>query len=331
MSFQKFKEYLDDKGDLQKKPIVSDDGDTGPSAKSALKPPKAVTKGKNWKNFEASQVEDGGDGTKPTPYSAPGTDPGLLVADGGKNGRPGKSNPDPLSQKGDKNLIYNPKTDDMRLKMKKLEPTTPEDTKTEQFLNQTKGMSSDKYAEFVLKNSNSTSVKQIIETVDAIKDNGLLLDSLVRELKRKGGFEKLLEAVLDQPETYNEIACRLANESKGKETARQLARAINEIAAEATDGPATDDMVREKPASRNMPQNDSEINARGQAVPPSQNVRTPPTNFRTPKTVNGTQLPANTTDIQMSQKQPMMRPEHHLIEALAHYKSIKNVMKKLVD
>lgn len=331
MSFQKFKEYLDDKGDLQKKPIISDDGDTGPSAKSAVKPPKAVTKGKNWKNFEASQVEDGGDGTKPTPYSAPGTDPGLLVADGGKNGRPGKSNPDPLSEKGDKNLIYNPKTEDQRLKMKKLGPTTPEDTKTEQFLNKTKGMPSDKYAEFVLKNSDPKSVKQIIETVDAIKDNTVLLETLVRELKRKGSFEKLLESILDQPETYSEIAYRLANESKGKEAARQLAKAINEIAAESTDAPATDDMVREKPASRNMPQNDSEINARGQAVPPSQNVRTPPANFRNPKTVQDVQLPANTTDIMMTQKQPMMRPEHHLIEALAGYKSIKTIMKKLSD
>jgi len=330
MSFQKFKEYLDEKGELQKKPIVSDDGDTGPSAKNALKPLKAVTKGKNWKNFEASQVEDGGDGTKPTPYSAVGTDPGLLIADGGKNGRPGKSNPDPLSQKGDKNLIYNPKTDDQRLKMKKLSQTTPEDTKTEQFLNKTKGMSSDKYAEFILKNSNSTSVKQIIETVEVIKGDEILLETLVREIKRKGGFEKLVESVLNHPETYNEIAYRLANESKGKEAARQLARAINEIASEATDAPATDDMVKERPASKFMPQDDSEINARGQAVTPNQNVRTPPVNVRKSKTVEGTPLPAGPANINMSISQ-MMRPEHHLIEALSHYKSIKTVMKKLVD
>lgn len=331
MSFQRFKEYLDDKGNLQKKPTISGDGDTGPSGKEAPKPPKAVTKGKNWKNFEAAQVEDGGDGTKPTPYSAPGTDPGLLVADGGKNGRPGKSNPDPLSEKGDKKLIYDPKTEDMRLKMKKLSDTTPESTKTEQFLNQTKGLSASEYVNYVLNNSNAKTINQVIETTEIIKSDEVLLETFVREIKRKGGFNALIETVLNHPETYTAIACKLANESKGKEVARQLAKAINEIAAEATDVPATDDMVKEKPASKTMPQNDSEINARGQAVPPNQNSRTAPANFRNPKTVKDVQLPANSGNIMMTQNQSMMRPEHHLIEALANYKSIKTIMKKLID
>jgi len=307
MTFQRFKEYLNDKGDIQKKPVVKADADTGPSGKSAPKPPKAQTKGKNWKNFqvkgEAAQVDDGGDGTKPAAYSAPGTDPGQQTADGDK----GKA--DPLSQKGDKSLVYNPKTGDQSLKMKKLQ-----DTKTETFLNKTRGLSAQGYAEYVLKQSSPNGIKQIIETVELISKNELLVEALVRELKRKGDFATLIETVLSQPETYNEIAASLASPSRGKDIARQLAKAVNEITAE----PASDDIVPETPASKKMPPNKDSINSRGEPVQPEHNARRA-------KTVKG--VPAEDGNIMQS----MMRPEHTLIEALANYKSIRMAMKKLVD
>lgn len=347
MSFQKFKEYLTDKADLQKKPIIDPEADTGPSGKSAPKPPKAVVKGKNWKNYEAAQqdpdadvgpppnkaikppkaatkgkgwklpeaaqVEDGGDGRQPAPYMSPGTDPGQLTADG----KEGKA--DPLGQKGDKSMIYNPKTMDQSLKMKKLHDTIPEDTKTEAFLKKTRGLSTDRYAEYVLKQSNPKSIKQIIETVEIINNNELLVEALVREMKRKGDFEPLISAILSQPETYAEIAIRLASESHGKNIARQLAKAINEITA----GPASDDIIPEKPASRGMPANDDSINNRGQPVEPDHNVRRA-------KTIKD--VPAEANNIMQSKKQyVMMRPEHHLIEALANYKAIRSTMKKIVD
>jgi hypothetical protein len=227
MIFQRFKEYLNDKGDLQKKPIVDPDADTGPSGKSSPRPPKAVTKGKNWKNMEAAQINDGGDGTKPAPYMAPGTDPGMETADGDK----GKA--DPLGQKGDRSLVYKPKTEDQTLKMKKLHNTTPEKTKTEEFLNITKGLSPERYAEYILRKTDAKSVKQVIETVEIINKNELLVETFVREMKRKGDFVKLVEAVLAQPETYGEIATALASPSKGKNVAHQLAKAVNEITAPA--------------------------------------------------------------------------------------------------
>jgi hypothetical protein len=312
MSFQRFKEYLTDKGDLQKKPIVTPDADTGPSGKNTPRPPKAVTKGKNWKNFEASQVEDGGNGTKPAPYMGVGTDPGLETADG----KAGKA--DPLGLKGDKSLIYNPKTMDQALKMKKLHDTTPEDTKTEQFLNATKNLSPESYAEYILKKTNGKGVKQILETVELINKNELLIETFVREVKRKGDFPPLISAILSQPETYAEIAARLANESHGKDIARQLAKAVNEITA----GPAADDIVPEKPASKSKPRNDDSINARGQSVVPDENVRKA-------KTVKD--IPTEAGNILQSKKQyVMMRPEHNLIEALANYKSIRATMKNIV-
>lgn len=297
MAFQRFKEYLNDKGDLQKKPIIDPDADTGPSGKKTTKPPKNVTKGKNWKNFEAAQVNDGGDGRQAVPYSAPGTDPGLENADG-KDGRA-----NPLGDKGEKNLIYKPKTDDHTLK------TSLNKTKTEQFLDTTRGLSTNQYAEYILKQNDAKAVKQIIETVDVIKECKLI-EVLVREIKRKGGLNSLVESVLNQPETFSEIAVKLANESHGKNIARQLAKAINEITAE----PADED-IPEKKASKSMPPNDDSINSRGKPVVPAKTVK---------------DLPTETDNILMS-KGKKLRPEHNLIEALANYKSIRTVMKKLVD
>ncbi len=322
MAFTKFKEYLNDKGDVQKKADVDGRADTGPSGKDSPKPPKAQTKGKNWKNFqvkdEAAQVEDGGNGTKPAPYSAPGTDPGLQHAADEK----GEKSPvkglysDTLAGKGSKDLIYKPKTADQALKMKKLHDTTPEDNKTEQFLSQTSGLSTGDYADFILKRNDAKSIKHVLELAEILNQNSGLLETFLRELKRKGSFDKLVEAVLDHPETYATLAHNLADQSsRGKAIARQVAKAVSEITAE----PAADDIVPEKPASRNMPANDDIINARGQAV-------TPDMNARRAKSVKG--VPTETDNIMQSRK---LRPEHQLIEALANYKSIKSTMKKLVD
>lgn len=319
MAFTKFQEYLNGKSDMQKKPTIDGRADTGPTGKEAPKPPKAQTKGKNWKNYEveeASQAEDGGNGTKQPPYSAPGTDPGIQHAADGK----GEKSPvkglysDPLGQKGPKDLIYKPKTGDQALKMKKQHDTTPEPTPTEAFLNHTRNMSAESYVDYILKQTTAKGVKQILETVEIINKNELLIEALVRELKRKGDFAPLVAAVLKQPETYIEIAARLANESHGKEVSRQLAKAINEITAE----PASKDAIPEEPASKKMPPNDDSINATGQPVAPDANARKA-------KSVKG--LPTESDNIMQSRK---LRPEHNLIEALANYKSIRSEMKKVV-
>ncbi len=303
MDLKSFSEFLrkqrneaaaltDDKGGVElskKKPIISADGDTGPSGTKSPKPPKAVTKGKGWKNFEAAQVSDGGNGTEPAPYSAPGTDPGLENADG----KEGRANP--LGDKGEKDLIYNPKTADQRLKI------NVGKTKTESFLDETKGLNSEKYIEFVLRKTNGKAVQQIIETVNLVKENEGLIEALVREMKRQGAFDKLVETILDQPETYKEFAINLADENKGKEISRNLAKAINEITAP----PEGDNDEELTPPSKKMPRNDDSIGPRGQPVKPEMNAR--------------------------KKQYVMMRPEHHLIEALANYKALRATMKRVID
>jgi hypothetical protein len=298
-----FREYLDRNKKLQEKPIISVDGDTGPSPTKGMKPPKAVTKGPHYKNFEAAQVSDNGNGADNVPYSAPGTDPGQLTADG----NPGKANP--LGDKGDSHLIYNPKVQDQRLK------TSLNKTKTEAFLADTRGLNSEQYVEFVSRRTNSKGIGQILETAKAVKGNKNLIETLVREIKRQGDFPAFVKAVLDQPETYSEIAINLADNTKGKDISRQLAKALNEITAPPVDTETDDDIpkqrpedvVKQEPASKKVPRDESSINTRGQPVEPDMNAR------------------------QMKKQYVMMRPEHSLIEALANYKAIRATMKHIVD
>jgi hypothetical protein len=322
-----FSEYLSDKGKMDKVK-VDPLADTGPDGKKFM--PKAQTKGHKWHNVtatEALQIDDtpNGDGAKPTPispkpYSAPGTDPGQLTADGGKNGKPGKNNPDQLVKKGDQEFVYNPKVQDQRLKASVKTFEEPPMKTTEEFLNKTRSLNAGQYAEYVLKQTNAEGVKQIIETVKAISKNNDLIEALVREIKRNGDFPKLVESILNQPELYNELAIGLAHEIKGKEIARQMAKAINEITApsaskkEDYDDEDDEEDESKRTTSEKMPPNETA----GKGSP------------TIAKSVSGAEVADN--NIRQSRKQyVMMRPEHHLIEALANYRAIRATMKNIVD
>jgi hypothetical protein len=274
---QSFSEYLDAKGKDQKKPIIDPEADTGPEPKPLDKPQKAAKKGKNWK-AEAAQVDDN---NQPKPYKAAGTDPGQEKYEKG------------LTYKGDQELVYKPKTQDLKLKI-------PYGTKAEHFLH-------------ILEKNNGQSVRKIIEMAEMIKSNDNLVETLVREIKRKGGFNKLVEAVLDQPETYSEIAINLSNEQRSKDISRQLAKALNEI----TSPPEADTI--DKPASKKMPHKDDSADENGKPASPDDNVRKA-------KTVKD--VPAEDSNIMQSK---MMRPEHHLIEALASYRNLRSTMIKTLS
>lgn len=194
MAFQKFSEYLNAKDKMQEKPIVSLTADTGPSP--TPKPPKAATKGKHWK-VEGAQVT--GDGNnEPKPYTAPGKDPGQPTYEKG------------LLYKGDQSLVYKPKTEDQRLKT---------DVKKESLV---------PYIKNVLGNNGALAINKIVETVELIGDNQNLFETLVREIKKSGNFEKFMAAVLDQPESYKEVAKLLTT---SKTVANIVARAVQETVA----------------------------------------------------------------------------------------------------
>ena len=71
---------------------------------------------------------------------------------------------------------------------------------------------------------------------------------------------------------------------------------------------------------RSQESNRIEINSRGQ--PAEENTR---------KAKNVKDMPIDDKNIMMSKKQyAMMRPEHHLIEALANYRAIRATMQKII-
>lgn len=248
MAFTQFQEYLD-KNKKIGKPIVDPLADTGPTP--TPKPPKAATKGKNWHVVgksgaaaatEAAQINDTPNGADPAPYSAAGKDPGLETADGG----PEK---EPLGDKGDSGLIYNPKTMIQKLDVRTnksedkttKEPTPPKvvkASKTESFMNKTKDMSPEQFTEFILKKKSGAEVNQVIETSVLITKKKSLIETMVREIKRKGGFERLMTAILSQPEAYVEIAKALQDENN-------LNR-LNRYMRETTAPPEIDDIEEPK-------------------------------------------------------------------------------------
>lgn len=248
MAFTSFQEYLDKNKKIEK-PIVDPLADTGPTP--TPKPPKAATKGKGWHLVgksgaaaatEAAQINDTPNGADPVPYSAPGKDPGLETADGG----PEKES---LGDKGDAGLIYNPKTANQKLDVrvnKSVDTTTKEPippkvvkaSKTESFLSETKDLNHEQFAEFILKKNSGAEINQVMQASTLVTHNKNLIETLVREIKRKGGFEELMQAALSQPEAYLEIA-------KALQTETNLNR-LNKIMRETTAPPEIDNLETTK-------------------------------------------------------------------------------------
>jgi len=249
MAFTRFQEYLDKNNKIEK-PIVDPLADTGPTP--TPKPPKAAKEGKNWHIVgksgaaaatEGAQVNDTPYGADPAPYSAAGKDPGLETADGG----PEKES---LGDKGDSSLIYNPKTMTQKLDVrtnKSVDKTTKEPVpakiikssgKTESFLHKTKDLNTEQFTEFILKKTSGKEINRVLETSSLIANNKNLIEALVRDIKRKGGFEELMRAALSQPEAYIEIAKALQNENNLNK--------LNKLMKETTAPPEIDEFEPKK-------------------------------------------------------------------------------------
>jgi hypothetical protein len=243
MAFTRFHEYLNKNKKIEK-PIVDLLADTGPNP--APKPPKPATKGKNWSlvgksgaaaTIEGAQVNDTPDGADPAPYSASGKDPGLETADGGPN-------KEPLGDKGDSALIWNPKVSKpsgLDVRTNKSKDTTTKEripakmvNKTESFLHKTKDLNPEQFTKFVLNKTNGKEINQVLETSSLVTDNKNLIETLVRDIKRKGGFKELMTAALSQPEAYIEIAKALQNEA--------VLNRLNHIMKETTAPPEIDNL-----------------------------------------------------------------------------------------
>lgn len=195
---QKFQEYLNAKSgskkdDVSEKPKIAKVADyPGPNNN---KPPQ------------------GGAG-----YAAPGAQPPKgHQADGPDKGG--------FANKGEKNLVYNPKTEGAydREVIK---------TKTQEWLDGTKGLSLSEFAKEIKASAvvnGKSPTNNIRQTVANCRLNPNLIETLLREFKREEMLEAVVAQLFTHPEAYNELAKIMEGNNDGLLVCRRLVRAINEI------------------------------------------------------------------------------------------------------
>ena len=211
------KEYLGPTGKLVEKPKVADVADyDGPND---TKPPKAVTSGKGWEAPHAEPADK-----EVSPYRSP------------IGSKPGANSEKGFGELGDQDLIYKPDT--AKAKLPK--------TKTEQFMDKTKGMSLGEFTHYVLEqqphdDENLPTVTayqtgairpypaETIRYVVALTEKSdRIMQNLIHEVRRSGQLKNLLTAIMDYPETYQELAGLLEGKD-GMKRAQFLARAIRQM------------------------------------------------------------------------------------------------------
>lgn len=216
-----FKEYLDEKGKLQEKPVIDPKADTGPTPTKAPQTPD--TKGKNWK----SEVPLAG---KPNDY-APATSPK-------KQQKYDKG----LGDDGDKNLIYEPDVEG-----KNKEVSTWPKTKMENFIEKTKDLPLGEFTNLIVKEHKSEEkfpLGILKKANDLISENPTLMETFVREVKRNGAFDLLVKEMLNHNETIVEVAYQMAVPEGALMCSKLIESLQNiEFLDEVTDAPVSKTLV----------------------------------------------------------------------------------------
>jgi hypothetical protein len=205
------KEYVNDQGKLIEKPEVAAVADyKGPDAKT---PP--------------------GD-KKAAPYKAANDNVKSPTFDVEKNG---------LGELGDNKLKYEPNTE-YKQELVKSSWTT----KTESFLNKTKNMSLSEFTKYMLDECGCGSVQSgdlpyvtayttgkfqphppeaVKYVVVLANKNDNVLDNVVHEMKASGMLGKLMKALLDNPEAYDELTSLLGDSQQGPGRCKLFAKSMN--------------------------------------------------------------------------------------------------------
>ena len=202
------KEYVNDQGKLVEKPEVTAVADyTGPDSKAP--------QGKN-----------------STPYKAANDKTKSPSFDVEKNG---------LGDLGNNELKYNPKTDYSQTVVKSW-------TKTEGFINKTKNMSLAEFTKYMLDECGCGAVddadlpyvtayttgkfqphppEAIKYVVVLANKNNNILDSMVQEMKQSGVLGKVLKALLDHPESYDQLTSLFGDSEQGPSRCKLFAKSMN--------------------------------------------------------------------------------------------------------
>ncbi len=210
-SFPKFHEYLASSGKTVEKPSVEKVADyKGPR-------PTSPQKSGAWLEDAERKGRKKGVGS-PAPYSAPGSDPGQ------KKGEHG------FGDEGSKELVYNPGTEVSGKEMEK--GSWPKNTKIETFISATKDMPTKEFTNFMKERTINGGLEY--EAIRYIATNPITLNALVREVRRKGNLETLLEALLEIPDTHKLLVESLADNPRFQ---KALSRAIDDSVVEAVGPP----------------------------------------------------------------------------------------------
>lgn len=226
MAYKSFVEYLDGKSKLVNTGKVQDVAD--------YNGPIPTKPGKEKKHKDA-----GGEGQKgePKPYAG-----GVNAKDPNK----GKLK-DGFAGKGDTNLEYNPgkkankagkASNSSGVPGGKVVPSTWNKTKTQEWLDKTKGLSLAEFTKHLQKKTSkninldecacqgTTALEVVKQTVNLAKANESVMLSLIQELKRSKAFGKFMAEALQHDYTYSILAKFMESDEK---YARRLVRAMNEM------------------------------------------------------------------------------------------------------
>jgi hypothetical protein len=232
--FKKFQEYMNARGKIAqpKEKEVADYDGPNPKSPPASKTPTVLDKG-----MAPPKAKH-----EPKPYRAVGKPAGSKEAESG------------LADTGDKNLVYDPDTknipkqDNIEGQKRKNYPPNKK-TKTEQFLDTTKGMSIHEFTNHMITKrkeglndlpviSDNQHPEEIVRYVAVLADkNESILEDLIHSLKRNRCFKKLVESLMEIPEALNMMTELLSDDSEGPRRCRQLVRCMEDSYTESVGPP----------------------------------------------------------------------------------------------
>lgn len=248
--YPKFFEYMNARGGTDEKAKVDVTGDQidMPTPKAKDDPHKRNKKKKGGKQPQVSEylnasgklvekplVDMKADYKGPDPSSPPGKDSTPYRAANSGAGKSGSAQSG-LGDMGYKNLKYQPNTNTET--GDKVVSSWPK-TKTEQFIAQTRGMSTAEFSQYMIEAHGCKHVdfiKAVKYVADLANHNDSLMGNFVHEVKNTGGIGKLLRTILTQPEAFDEL-----QELFGEKRAKSLRRTMNKQILEGVSPPIKPD------------------------------------------------------------------------------------------
>jgi hypothetical protein len=153
-----------------------------------------------------------------SPYAATGK--------GGKAAKGAKVGSD-WTDKGDKKLVYKPKTDQGMSDKK----GSAKIDSVKEFVDQTKGLSPAEFAGYIAKGHKDAGIvhESISNTCKVLSNSPGRTADLVRELKRNGLLKQTVAECLLHAEGFEAVAALMGDAIKGEHVCRRLTKAMNEM------------------------------------------------------------------------------------------------------